>query len=63
MIQNMVGIPPCEQILIVNGKPLEDSPTLANYHIPKESTFHLVPVLGRGELRVDWNKLSFLSKN
>ncbi|MFS7908373.1 putative Ubiquitin-like domain-containing protein [Helianthus anomalus] len=63
MIQNMVGIPPCEQRLIFNRKPLEDSPTLANYHIPKESSFHLVPILKGGELTVDWNKLSFLSKN
>ncbi|KAJ0958301.1 putative Ubiquitin domain-containing protein [Helianthus annuus] len=51
-IQDKEGFPPYQQNLIWSGKKLEDSATLADYHIPEKSTFHVVILLRGGTVKV-----------
>jgi hypothetical protein len=50
IIQERVGIKPCEQRLIFSGKQLYDVYTLAKYGIDRERTLHLFLHLRGGDL-------------
>jgi hypothetical protein len=63
-VQDGIGMPPIEQILIFAGNHLQYDKTLADYNIQRESTLHLVLYFGarhyindRGYVLKDWDTL------
>jgi hypothetical protein len=46
MLEDMEGIPPCQQRLIWDGRQMEDARTLGEYDIPEGGELHLVLRLG-----------------
>ncbi|KAJ0793677.1 putative Ubiquitin-like domain-containing protein [Helianthus annuus] len=58
-IYNIEGIPHCQQRLIYGKKQLEDSHTLADYNVHRESTVHLV-VRSSGAIMKATNKSSLI---
>jgi ubiquitin len=47
-IEDVSGIPPCEQRLVFAGKQLENNRILSDYHIQQDSTIHVVRRLRDG---------------